>query len=132
MKLKTIALTIILGTLISCGTSFGKKKEFGNLEIFYSSDKNTEKSNLEFVNKIGQYFIDNDLVLDQKHSLKLTSDHNKFILKMILDEKLTELPAEMEQDLELLESDIHEKVFTDLNFEIEICDVNFYPLNLKK
>ena len=51
---------------------------------------------------------------------------------MILDEKLTELPAEMEHDLDLLESDIHEKVFTDLNFEIEICDVNFYPLNLKK
>lgn len=127
MKLKTILLTTLLGTLISCGTSFGKKKEFGNLEIFYSPS-----TPVVYVDSVGQYFIDNDLVLDHKHSLKLTSDHNKFILKMILDDKLTELPADMEHDLELLESDIHEKVFTDLNFEIEICDVNFYPLNLKK
>ena len=27
--------------------------------------------------------------------------------------------------------DLKEKVFKEGNFEIEICDVNFYPLNLR-
>lgn len=126
MKFKTIGLIFILSTLISCGTSFGKKLELGNLEIFYS-----ESIPVEYVEGVGQYFIDNDLVLEQKHSLKLTSNHNTFILKMILNTDYTELPPEMENDLMLLESDLKAKIFSDVNFEIEICDVNFYPLNLK-
>lgn len=126
MKIKTIGLLFILTALISCGTSFGKKKEFGNLEIFYS-----DSVPVEYVESVGEYFNDNDLILDQKHSLKLTSNHDSFILKMILNTDYTELPPEMENDLMLLEADLKEKVFKEVNFEIEICDVNFYPLNLK-
>ena len=126
MKIKTIGLIFILTALISCGTSFGKKKEFGNLEIFYS-----ESIPIEYVKSTGQYFIDNDLILDQEHSIKLTSNHNSFILKMILNTDYVELPPEMENDFMLLEADLKDKVFKDVNFEIEICDVNFYPLNLK-
>lgn len=129
MKIKTIGLIIILSTLISCGTSFGKKKEFGNLEIFYPA----KNSNIyaDYVDELGQYFIDNDLILEQKHSIKLVSDHDSFILKMILNTDYTELPPEMENDFMLLEADLKDKIFKDVNFEIEICDVNFYPLNLK-
>tara|TARA_B100000809_G_scaffold255265_1_gene293556 strand:- start:901 stop:1284 length:384 start_codon:yes stop_codon:yes gene_type:complete len=126
MKIKTIGLLFILTTLISCGTSFGKKKEFGNLEIFYS-----ESVSVEYVEQVGNYFNDNNLILDQKHSIKLTSNHNSFILKMILNTDYKELPPEMENDLTLLELDLKDKVFKDVNFEIEICDVNFYPLNLR-
>lgn len=126
MKIKTIGLLFILATLISCGTSFGKKKEFGNLEIFYS-----DSVPVEYVESVGEYFNDNDLILDQKHSIKLTSNHDSFILKMILNTDYTILPPEMENDFILLEADLKEKVFKDVNFEIEICDVNFYPLNLK-
>lgn len=126
MKIKTIGLLIILSTIISCGTSFGKKKEFGNLEIFYS-----DNVPIEYVKKTGTYFVDNNLVLDHKHSIKLTSNHNNFILKMILDTKFEKLPEEMERDVMLLEADIKTIVFNDANFKIEICDVNFYPLNLK-
>ena len=125
MKIKTIGLIIILSALISCGTSFGEKREFGNLEIFYT------KVPVKYVEEVGQYFIDNDLVLDQRHSVKLTSNHDSFILKMILNTDYTELPPEMESDLMLLESDLKNKIFEDVNFEIELCDVNFYPLNLK-
>jgi len=126
MKFKTVGLIIIFITLVSCGTSFGKKRVFGNLEIFYS-----ESVPVEYVKKTGQYFVDNDLVLDHKHSVKLTSNHNSFILKMILDTKYDKLPNEMESDVMLLESDIKSTVFNGANFKIEVCDVNFYPLNLK-
>jgi hypothetical protein len=126
MKIKTIGLLFILTTVISCGTSFGKKKEFGNLEIFYS-----ESVSVEYVEQVGEYFNDNDLILDQKHSIKLTSNHNSFILKMILNTDYKVLPLEMENDFILLEADLKDNVFKDVNFEIEICDVNFYPLNLK-
>tara|TARA_R110002096_G_C14120310_1_gene680798 strand:- start:166 stop:552 length:387 start_codon:yes stop_codon:yes gene_type:complete len=127
MKFKTIGLIIILITIVSsCGTSFGKKKEFGNLEVFYS-----DNVPIEYVDKTGQYFIDNNLVLDHKHSIKLTSNHNSFILKMILDTKFEKFPKDMRQDVMLLESDIKSSVFNGAHFKIEICDVNFYPLNLK-
>ena len=126
MKIKTIGLLFILTTVISCGTSFGKKKEFGNLEIFYS-----ESVSVEYVEQVGEYFNDNDLILDQKHSIKLTSNHDSFILKMILNTDYKQLPPKMENDFMLLEADLKDKVFKDVNFEIEICDVNFYPLNLK-
>lgn len=86
---------------------------------------------VEYAQNVGQYFVDHDLVLDHQQSIKLTSNHNTFILKMILDSKYDQLPKEMERDLMLLESDIKSVVFNNANFEIEICDVNFYPLNLK-
>lgn len=126
MNLKIIGLIFMLTAFISCGTSFGKKKTFGNLEIFYS-----DNVPVEYVEKTGQYFVDHDLVLDHRHSIKLTSNHKAFVLKMILNQQFEQLPTDMERDLDLLESDINAVVFTDLNFEIEVCDANFYPLNLK-
>lgn len=127
MKLKiqfTIFITILIIT--SCGTSFGKKKEFGNLEVFYS-----ETVPEVYVQNLGTYFLNNNLVLNKKHSIKLTSNHDAFILKLILNDNYKSLPKEMQSDLKLLELDIKESVFKDLNFNIEVCDVNFYPLNLK-
>jgi|GEM_PF-945992 len=127
MKINLL-LIIIITTLLttSCGTSFGKKKEFGNLEVYYS-----ESVPEIYAKNIGDYFIRNNLVLDKKHSIKLTSSHNSFILKLIIDEKYDSFPIEMENDLKALELDIKNSIFQDLNFSLEVCDVNFYPLNLK-
>jgi len=127
MKIKLLFI-IIVTTIIttSCGTSFGKKKEFGNLEVYYSASVPEI-----YAKKIGDYFVSNNLVLDKKHSIKLTSSHNSFILKLIIDEKYDNLPKEMESDLKALELDIKNSIFKDLNFSLEVCDVNFYPLNLK-
>ena len=125
MKLKVLTYIALITLLYSCGKSFGNKKEFGNLEVFYT------KTPIEYVDGIGKYFKDNDLILDHKHSIKLTSNQNSFVLKMIINPKYKTLPDSMQHDFELLENDIHQKVFADLNFKIEICDANFYPLNLK-
>ncbi|MGV6862129.1 MAG: hypothetical protein ACWA41_10175 [Putridiphycobacter sp.] len=121
-------LTYLLGFLffLSCAKSFGNKKEFGNLEVFYS-----KSTPVKYVDGIGDYFKSNDLILDHKHSVKLTSDESSFILKMILDAKYDKVPTEIEHDIELLEADIRQEVFENLNFEIEICDANFYPIKLK-
>lgn len=126
MKIKTVLLFFIVSTLISCGTSFGKKLEFGNLEIFYS-----ESVPVSYVEDLGIYFEENNLILDHPHSIKLTSDHDSFILKFILNTDYKALPTEMEDDYLRLESDLKEAVFSDVNFKLELCDVNFYPLNLK-
>ena len=127
MKIKTtIILLGLVFSMYSCGTSFGKKKEFGNLEVFYS-----ESVPVKYANAVGQFFIDNQLVLEQPHSIKLTSNHKTFILKLILDSKFTTLPSEKESELKALELAMKNEVFKDVNFEIELCDVNFYPLNLK-
>lgn len=112
--------------LSSCGTSFGKKIEFGNLEIFYS-----ESVSKTYVQSLGDYFVTNNLVLNEKHSIKLTSDHQSFILKLIINDKYNVFPKDMENELAALESDIQNTIFKDLKFKIEVCDVNFYPLNLK-
>ncbi len=96
------------------------------MEIYYS-----ESVPEIYAKNIGNYFKDNNLVLDQKHSIKLTSNHNSFILKLILNEKYKTLPIAMQTELNALELDIKKSIFKDLNFNLEICDVNFYPLNLK-
>jgi len=96
------------------------------LEVYYSASVPEI-----YAKKIGDYFVSNNLVLDKKHSIKLTSSHNSFILKLIIDEKYDNLPKEMESDLKALELDIKNSIFKDLNFSLEVCDVNFYPLNLK-
>ena len=124
-KIQFIIITVTL-LISSCGTSFGKKIEFGNLEVYYS-----ESVPEVYAKNIGNYFIDNNLVLDKKHSIKLTSNHNSFILKVILNKKYKTLPMEMEAELNTLELDIKNSIFKDLNFNLEVCDVNFYPLNLK-
>ncbi len=127
MKLKKLFLFIFtISIIISCGTSFGKKIDFGNLEVFYS-----ESVPKQYAENIGNYFVANNLILEKRHSIKLTSNHNSFILKLIIDEKYDRLPIAMESNLKALESDIDNAVFKDLNFSLEICDANFYPLNLK-
>jgi hypothetical protein len=124
-KIQFIIITTLF-LITSCGTSFGKKKEFGNLEVYYS-----ESVPEIYADNIGTYFINNNLILDKKHSIKLTSNHNSFILKLIINDKYKTLPKEMDSELKALELDIKKSVFTDLNFNLEVCDVNFYPLNLK-
>lgn len=124
-KIRFLTFATIL-LVISCGTSFGKKETFGNLEIFYS-----ESIPVNYVTQLGNYFTLNNLILDQTHSIKLTSNHNSFVLKVIIDPKHTDLPKKMIIELSSLEADIKATIFKDLNFKIEICDVNFYPLNLK-
>jgi len=127
MNFKHIILFIILFTLLpACGTSFGKKKVFGNLEVFYS-----ESVSEKYAIEVGDYFVENDLVQDNPHSIKLTSNHNSFILKLILDSKYKSLPKDKEIAFIALESDIKKSIFKEMNFKLEICDVNFYPLNLK-
>jgi len=128
MKLLPIILIFIITGLTACGTSFGKKKEFGKLEIYYSKGTRVP---IRYVNALGHYFEDHKLVQENKHSIKLTSDHNSFVLKMILNPKLKTFPEDMKHDLELLELDLKTTVFEDNNFRIELCDANFYPLNKK-
>jgi hypothetical protein len=127
MKIKVQFIIIsLLFLIVSCGTSFGKKMKFGNLEIYYS-----ESVPEIYAENIGAYFLNNHLILDKKHSIKITSNHNSFILKLILNKKYKTLPLKMKSELKALELDINNSVFKDLNFNLEVCDVNFYPLNLK-
>ncbi len=86
---------------------------------------------------VGTYFEENDLILDEKHSIQLTSDpmgaeNPGFIINMILNNEYDELPLEQEENLRLLEEDLGRTVYPNLNFRIEICDENFVPLNKKK
>lgn len=125
MRFKIFTYFLLVLFFWSCSKSYGDKKEFGNLEVYYT------KTPIEYVDGVGSYFKENNLILDHKHSIKLTSNQNTFILKMILDPKYGTFPTELNHQLELFENDIHQKVFANLNFKIEICDANFYPLNLK-
>lgn len=109
--------------MLSCKTDFGERYTIGNLEIYF-----TEDISKKYVESVGEYFKENNLILDQKHAIQLTSDHESFILRMIIDPKLTSLPAEQKLTLKYLESDIKTKVFEGLNFRIEICDGNFNPI----
>ena len=77
---------------------------------------------------MGEYFKENDLILETKHAVQITSDHESFILRMVLNPKLTVFPEDQRGLLTYLESDIKAEVFNGHNFRIEISDGNFNPI----
>lgn len=128
MRLKSIkTFLILLLTLIfvSCNASFGEKYTLGNLEIYYTPNNVPKR----YVEALGEYFRKNDLILDHTHSVQMTGDEKSHILRMIETKPGMGFPAEERYQLDLLESDIKEKVFNGLEFRIEICNANFVPLN---
>ncbi len=127
MKINHFLLFILFFIQISCSTSYGRKKEFGNLEVYYSKE-----IQVQYVDKLGEYFKENELILPQKHAVKITSDENSFILQMILDPNLEEIPDSVMVDIKLLENEIKNIVFDSLSFRIEITDNEFMPLKNDK
>jgi len=124
LKLTKYFLILILPFILgNCGASFGEKYTKGNLEIYY-----TQNVGEHYVIKLGDYFEQNDLIQPKKHSLQLTSDSKSFILKMVLNASYASLPEEQFENLSLLENEIKKSVFNDLNFRIEVCDINFNPI----
>lgn len=119
-------LPLILAViLVSCGASFGERLTYGNLSLYYTS-KNV---GINYAQGVGTYFQENNLILDEPHSVQLTSDQKGFILRMVLNPEFEELPQNQERNLNLLEKDIQHEVFDDLNFRIEVCNANFVPLS---
>jgi len=116
-------LFFLASFLISCQTDFGERYTLGNLEIYFTKDVSKK-----YVEGVGKYFEENNLILDTKHAVQLTSDNKSFILKMILKTGLSEFPPNEESTLRWMEADIKEKVFEGLNFRIEVCDGNFNTL----
>ena len=128
MKFKSIILILLTLVVTSCGSPQGKVKRFGNLEIFYP-----EKVPVEYVDKLGAFFKANELINpDKTHSVKLTSEDKKFVLKMILNPDLDSVPENKLKEIAYLERAIDTTVFSnqyiDIAFEIEITDAYFNSL----
>ncbi len=116
-----LLLTIIL---IGCGNGNGKLYSVRNLEIFYTDD-----IQFKYVVELGNFFEQNNLIhLNKKHSVKLTSNSNSFVLKMILNDSLKSLPNNKLKELSYLEDAIAQNVFKNRNFAIEITDAYFNPI----
>lgn len=114
--------------MVSCNASFGDKYVVEDLEIYFTP-KNVGK---HYVVAMADYFKANELLLDQQHSIQITSDENGFILNMVLDDDYKTLPVEQDNNLALLEADIKEQVFEGFNFRIQVCNANFVPIESPK
>ncbi len=126
MKLKNLACIFCIIILSACGSPMGDVKDFGNLEIFYSKDIQEN-----YVDELGQFFQTHNLIHpNKKHSVKLTSNQNSFVLKMIVDPNLKEIPADKKKEIIFLERALDTTVFKNINFVIEITDAYFNPVNL--
>lgn len=124
MKLKTGLFFLIVISLWSCQTGVDKKAQFGQLEIFYTPKSVSE----DYVKKTGEFFKSNDLILDHPHSIRLTSTHQAFVLQMIVDPNRSPLPDSEMVVLNQMEADMKAEVFDGLNFNIELCDRHFNPI----
>jgi hypothetical protein len=130
IKFKITYLFLVLTGLLftSCQTSFGEKYQRGNLEIYF-----TEDIGKDFVERTADYFEQHDLILQEKHSIQLTSstlgsNEPQIILKMILNKNEKALSAEDSLNLMLLQEDMRDAVFYGANFRIAICNENFVEL----
>jgi hypothetical protein len=113
----------VLSFSASCKTDFGERYTIDNLEIYF-----TPEVAKKYVEATGEYFRANNLILDKKHAVQLTSDNKSFILRMVLNPQLSAFPATQKPVLKALEADIRSVVFDGHNFRIEVCDGNFNPL----
>lgn len=114
----------MLITVAGCSASFGEKYTYKQLEIYYTPPAVNER----YVESLAQYFDQNNLLLEKKHSIQLTSDQESYVLKMVLNNQFNKFPEEKLDQINGLEQDIKEKVFNGLNFKIIICNENFIPL----
>lgn len=120
---KWLSLLLII-FIASCGGPNGKRYDVGNLEIYYTS-----KVGFEYVESLGAFFQENNLIHPiQKHSVRLTSSPNEFILNMILNDSLDAVPLDMLKEIEFLEEAIATKVFKNRNFAIVVTDAYFNPI----
>ena len=119
--LKSLCLLLLLLTFSSCGSRNGKVHKVKNLEIYYS-----DNIDVMYVKSLGDFFEENGLIHDTKqHSIKLTSNTDSFILKMILNDSLKSLSDSQLKELSHLKESIAKNVFKNLNFAIEITDAYF-------
>lgn len=125
--IKTLAILLFSIFIGACASPNGKMKKFGNLEIYY-----TKEIDLAYVNALGSFFERNELIAqDKTHSIKLTSNSEEFVLKMILNPEFDSIPSNMLKDIVFLERAIDTTVFKNLNFALEITDAYFNPLITK-
>src|SRR5690606_20033840 len=115
---------IILSTLLSCTASFGEKYTLKNLDIYYTPPGVSERH----VEKLARYFDENDLIQNKQHSIQLTSDHQSYIMKIVLDKEYKALHLDQSNSLVSLEKDIDTTVFDGLNFRIVVCTANLFPI----
>lgn len=107
--------------LASCGSKgFGEKAIRGNFELYFTSEINER-----YVSGILDYYEDNGLILEQKHSAQITSNEESFVLKVIPGKPLNDTVA---LNLKILEAEIKADVFENRNFKILLCDAFFNPL----
>jgi len=124
--LKALILSFVVA---SCGSPRGKLYQIDNLEIYYDENKGTK----DFIRPLASFFQSNNLIHPtQKHSIKLTSNANEFVLKMILNDSLETVPLDMLKEIEYLEAAIGETVFKNANFAIVITDAYFKPISTSK
>ncbi len=119
--IKSLLILVSFLFLIGCTASFGEKYTFGNLEIYYTSENVSDR----LVIATGAYFKENDLILDHPHSIQLTSNETSYLVRIVLENPTEELTEIARINFQLLEDDLREKVFSDMNVKIELCNVNF-------
>ncbi|MFK8037863.1 MAG: hypothetical protein AB8B74_06205 [Crocinitomicaceae bacterium] len=122
--IKWFVLALFAAIVISCGSGNGKLHKVGNLEIYYSKE-----IQIEYVKSLGIFFKENKLIHpSQVHSVKLTSNSDSFVLKMILNDSLKSVPDSKLKEIAFLEEAIGTNVFKNRNFVIEITDSYFNPI----
>ncbi|MDX1351155.1 MAG: hypothetical protein R3279_12940 [Putridiphycobacter sp.] len=122
--IKWFSKVLLVVLLASCGSANGKRYQVDNLEIYYS-----DKVPFEYVIGLGEFFQKNHLIhATKKHSIKLGSTSNEFVLFMILNDSLEQVPEDLLKEIEYLEDAIATKVFKNLNFAIVITDAYFNPI----
>lgn len=111
----------------SCQASFGEKYVRGNLEIYFTKEMKS------YVETTADYFEENGLIQESKHSIQLTSselgsENPGLILKMVESAPNTDIPSNQMNNISSLESELRDEVFLDPNFRIVICNENFVEI----
>jgi hypothetical protein len=124
-RLLFICFTLVLLSS-ACTKGHGNKLESDQLDIYFEFQEDEERAAA-----IGKFWKDNELLGDQKQTLRLTKDDKTYLLQLIATDKkeVKNMPfSELKLLLDLQKS-INEAIFMDSKpCEILLCDGSFQVL----
>ena len=117
-------VTLILFTGYSCTESYGDRIEVENLEVYYLLPVQEEDAQ-----KLGDYFIKNNLASGERQSIQISKKKNTYVLKLILSaESEKDISEEAKESLKTHAKQIGNTIFDSSEVRVEITDEHFETL----
>ncbi len=116
-------MSLVIGFLVSCNP-YGKKKEFGNIEVYYKKGVSIEE-----VDKLGNYLKDNGWNDGETKTVQLVKSGDIYLVRVVVKEGIDQ-DQEYISLFKVVANELSYEVFDGKTVEIHLCDKNLKTLKV--